>query len=136
MKLTRRQQKFVRRHRDTLSVAEIAMRLNVPHKQVKLFVRSLEDESQHRASDSCLNDVTEDAAVAITVRKLVVVCLAIFAVAAVVYSPTISYDFVNWDDPVLVQKNPWIRDVWWGIPIIPRLLQEDKSHNQRSSEIL
>jgi tetratricopeptide (TPR) repeat protein len=35
----------------------------------------------------------------------------IVALSALVYAPTVGYEFVNWDDPVLVERNPAIRSL-------------------------
>ena len=37
----------------------------------------------------------------------------VFACACAVFWPTLRFSFLNWDDPVYVLKNPWIRDLSW-----------------------
>src|SRR5262245_49816137 len=37
--------------------------------------------------------------------------LAVFAVGAALYAPTLHYEFVNWDDQIYVLDNPWIRSL-------------------------
>lgn len=43
----------------------------------------------------------------------ILVTLVVFGAAVLVYWPTRSYAFLNWDDQVYVLKNPWIRELSW-----------------------
>src|SRR4029077_8684383 len=38
----------------------------------------------------------------------------VFAAAAAVFWPTVGYSFLNWDDPVYILENPWIRAFTWA----------------------
>jgi Tfp pilus assembly protein PilF len=38
----------------------------------------------------------------------------VFAAAAAVFWPTVGYSFLNWDDPVYILQNPWIRAFTWA----------------------
>jgi tetratricopeptide (TPR) repeat protein len=37
----------------------------------------------------------------------------VFAAAAAVFWPSVGYAFLNWDDPVYILQNPWIRALTW-----------------------
>ena len=43
----------------------------------------------------------------------ILVTAAVFATAVLVYWPTRLHEFLNWDDPIYVVKNPWIRELSW-----------------------
>jgi protein O-mannosyl-transferase len=38
---------------------------------------------------------------------------AVFACACAVFWPTLTYKFLNWDDPTYILKNPWINELTW-----------------------
>ena len=45
--------------------------------------------------------------------SVVLACAAVFACACAVFWPTLTYKFLNWDDPTYILKNPWINELSW-----------------------